>query len=160
MTALTAVVESWSSLYSNSWVLRSCVSFAHIGGLVGAGGCAVMTDRATILAYRRSDGERSRHLEAIGNAHRIVIGGLTVVALSGILLLLADLDAYLHSTAFWVKMAGVAALVINGGVLFAGWRKAVDGDGSAWVTLARASVVSLILWFATTLAGAVLPNAL
>jgi len=157
---LTAVAEGWSSLYSNSWMLRSCVSFAHIGGLVGAGGCAVMTDRATILAYRRRDDERRRHLEALGTAHRIVMGGLSVVAISGVLLLLADLDAYLHAVAFWVKMAGVAALVINGGVLFAAWRKAVDGDSSAWLTLARASVVSLILWSATTLAGAVLPNAL
>ena len=54
MTPLTHVVETWASMYSNSWALRSGISFAHIGGLVGAGGCAIAADRATILASGES----------------------------------------------------------------------------------------------------------
>jgi len=64
MVSLTQVAETWSSIYSSSWVLRSCLNFAHIGGLVGAGGCAIAADRATIIASRHSGagvGHARRH---------------------------------------------------------------------------------------------------
>ena len=74
--------------------------------------------------------------------------------------MLADLDAYLVSPAFWIKMALVAALLVNGG-------GAADPAASAQRVTPRriercaiAARVSLVLWFVTTLAGAVLPNAL
>jgi hypothetical protein len=39
-------------------------------------------------------------------------------------------------------------------------RRVESGDERAWVILKRVSIASLVLWFATTLAGVVLPNAL
>ena len=79
---------------------------------------------------------------------------------SGVLLLGADLDAYLESTAFWFKMALVALLLGNGLIVLRAERRVERGDQTGWPTLRRVSIASLILWFATTLAGVVLPNAL
>ena len=160
MTPLTHVVETWASMYSNSWALRSGISFAHIGGLVGAGGCAIAADRATILASGRGREDRVEHLETLHAVHRIVVAGLVIVAISGGLLLLADLDAYLHAAVFWIKMAAVVALTVNGARLVAAGRKAIVGADAEWSALRRASVASLVLWFVTTLLGTVLPNVL
>jgi hypothetical protein len=91
--------------------------------------------------------------------HILVVSGLAAVTVSGILLMLADLDAYLQSTAFWVKMALIVALTLNGLVLVRADRLVARGPRGA-STLRAASIISLVLWFATTLAGAVLPNAL
>jgi hypothetical protein len=43
-------LESWTSLCANHAALRTAVDFAHIGGLVTGGGCAITTDLATISA--------------------------------------------------------------------------------------------------------------
>jgi hypothetical protein len=72
----------------------------------------------------------------------------------------ADLDAYLSSTAFWVKMAFVVGLVINGAWLVRTTARAAYGDLQAVKRVPLVSLVSLSLWFLTTLLGAVLPNAL
>ncbi|HEY1306705.1 MAG TPA: hypothetical protein VGF24_24295 [Vicinamibacterales bacterium] len=160
MSTLASITESWSSIYSNSWALRSCINFAHIGGLVGAGGCAIAADRATLIAYDGDLRQRNRHMETFRGVHRVVVTGLALVTLSGVLLMLADLDAYLHARVFWIKMAGVVALTLNGFVIVRAGHRAEGGDDRSWRTLRRASMASLALWFATTLFGAVLPNVL
>lgn len=90
-------------------------------------------------------------------AHGIVIAGLAVVMFSGVLLFAANVDTYADSTAFWIKMGLVAALLVNGWALS---RAELDfaAAESAWPKLRRAAILSLALWLATTLAGAVLPN--
>lgn len=160
MSALASIAESWSSIYSNSWAVRSCLNFAHIGGLVGAGGCAIAADRATLIASGLDRESRVRHMDTFSSVHKVVVGGLAIVAISGVLLLLSDLDAYLHARAFWVKMAGVAALTINGALLVRAGERASVGDDGSWTTLRRTSIASLVLWFATTFLGAMLPNVL
>jgi uncharacterized membrane protein len=157
---LTHVVDAWSSLYSGSWAIRSSVNFAHIGALVGAGGCAIASDRATLIASRQSREDRVRHLAALHAVHRTIVAGLVVVVISGVLLMLADLDSYLHATVFWLKLGGVVALTINGARLVNTGRRASANDDAAWAALRGAAVASLVLWFTTTLLGAVLPNVL
>jgi uncharacterized membrane protein len=149
-------VQFWEHLYSNSAVLRTLIGFAHIAGLVIGGGMAIVADRATLRAYRRGE-DRGAELATIRSAHRVVIGGLAVVAVSGVLLLAADLDTYLHSRIFWIKMGLVALLLINGAALrvFAG---SAEADDRRWRQLAYAAGVSLSLWLLTTLTGAALPN--
>ena len=158
MVSLSALAENWSSLYSNSSALRSSLNFAHIGALLGSGGCAIATDRAVLMASHADRVHRMKLVQSLDGVHRIVIAGLAIVGVSGLLLLFADLDALLHSTAFWLKMAAVVALAINGGILFVAGRRAGAGHEAAWRGLRRASVASLVLWFTTTLLGAVLPN--
>jgi uncharacterized membrane protein len=149
-------VQGWEHLYSHSAVLRTLIGFAHIAGLVIGGGMAIVADRATLSAYRRGDG-RGAELATIRSAHRIVIGGLAVVAVSGALLLASDLDTYLHSRIFWIKMALVGLLLVNGFALTTFSRRA-DADDLKWRQLAYAAGISLSLWLLTTLTGAALPN--
>jgi len=155
---LAAVLEWWSSLYSNHATLRTAISFAHIGGLLGGGGCAIAADRATLLLPRNDVADRLVHIDAIRRAHQVVLGGLVILFISGVLLLGADVDTYIASRIFWLKMALIAALLVNGALLVRAERGGADLDTTDWLRLRRASLASLALWFLTTLLGAALPN--
>ena len=77
---------------------------------------------------------------------------------SGVLLFASDLDTFLYSKIFWIKMGLVALLLVNGGLVLRAERQAERGDDQAWSRLAWTSGISLALWLLTTLAGAALPN--
>jgi hypothetical protein len=160
MLSLREIADTWSSLYASSAALRSVVSFAHVGALVGGGGCAVAADLGILRALRRGRDSVRGELDRLHATHRIVIGGLVIVFVSGLLLALADVDAYLESTAFWIKMALVVGLALNGAALVLTSARAHDGDARAADRLGLLSRASLALWLLTTLMGAVLPNAL
>jgi hypothetical protein len=160
MVGIREAVDSWASIYANSASLRSVISFAHIAGLVGGGGCALAADRATLRAFRRAPDGIAAEIHHLHGVHRVVLSGLAIVIVSGALLMLADVDAYLSATAFWIKMALVAALFVNGSILVRSALAAEAGDRGAGRTLRRASIISIVFWFATTLVGAVLPNVL
>lgn len=154
------VADTWSSIYSNSPAIKSAVGFAHVGGLVGGGGCAIAADRATLKALRRPMTDAAHRLDELHGVHRIVIAGLAIVTVSGILLALADLDSYLQNTVFWIKMAFVVALLANGVLVMRAGSRVHAGDEAARGALKFACIASLTLWFATTLIGATLPNVL
>lgn len=160
MMPVRELVDTWASIYANSSALRSAISFAHVGALVGGGGCALAADRATLRAFRLAPGAVAAEINHLHGIHRVVLTGLAVMIVSGVLLMLADLDAYLEATAFWIKMGLVVALFVNGSILVRSALRAETGDGRAREMLRRTSIASIILWFATTLLGAVLPNAL
>jgi len=151
-------ITDWTTLYSNSAMLRTGVGFAHVAGLLAAGGSAIAADRATLVAWRRDAESRQAHARVLHGTHRMVVIGLIVVSASGALLLAADLDTYLHSWVFWTKMGLVALLLVNGTVLVHAGRRAQTGHQRAWTRLGYGSITSLVLWFATTLLGAALPN--
>jgi uncharacterized membrane protein len=155
---LTHLINAWTSLYSNSPVLRTGLGFAHVAGLVAGGGSAIAADRATLVAWRRDAASRLAHVQVLHGTHRVVLIGLTAVFASGLLLLGADTDTYLHSSVFWTKMALVGLLLANGIVLVRAGRRAQHGAQRAWVWLRFGSITSLALWFLTTLLGAALPN--
>ena len=159
MTDLLArSVEWWTALYSNHAVLRTVVVFAHVGGLLGGGGCAIAADRATLMLSTRDVGLVSAHLASIRRAHRVVVGGLIAICISGVLLLAADLETYLASGIFWTKMSLVGALLVNGAFLVRVERLARSGGGRGWSRMRQAAALSLLLWFLTTLLGTALPN--
>lgn len=148
----------WSEMYADSAVLRTIVEFAHVGGLLVGGGAAVAADRGTLSASRRDGASRQSHVRALHATHRIVVGSLIVVAASGFLLLAADLDTYLHSRVFWIKMAMVAGLLANGGLLFQAGRRALGGDAAAWTPMRYGAMASMTLWLSITLLGSALSN--
>jgi hypothetical protein len=160
MMPIRELADSWASIYANSAAIRSAVAFAHLGGLVSGGGCAVAADLGTLGALRRGFDALAPELARLHRAHRLVVSSLVVVTISGVLLMLADLDAYLASSAFWIKMALVVALGVNGAALMQTGGRAATGDARAVARLKLISLVSLTLWFGTTLMGSVLPNAL
>jgi hypothetical protein len=154
----THLFDVWTSFYSNHALLRTTVNFIHVGGLMLGGGCAVAADLATIEAVREGPIGRSSQLHVLKRTHTIVLTGIMGLVVSGLLLFAADADAFLHSRIFWLKMALMAMLLLNGVVMLRGERKVLRGDTRAWGRLHTVAVSSLLLWFLTTLAGAALPN--
>jgi hypothetical protein len=150
-------LSAWASAYSNSAVLRTALGFAHVGGLIAAAGAAFMIDRAILRAARAGSATRGAHLAELEASHPLVIGGLLVVIGSGLLLAGADLDTFLHSKMFWLKMALVVLLLANGWTLRRLGRAAPAAHPSSRA-LGRAALMSMVLWTLTTLAGAALPN--
>ena len=84
-SALSTAVQWWTGIYANHAVLRTAVSFAHIGGLVGGGGCAIAADYTTLVLRAESSVARTAHLESIRRTHRAVILGLVLLFVSGLL---------------------------------------------------------------------------
>jgi hypothetical protein len=130
----------------------------HIGGLVAGGGCAITADLATITAAREGSLPRMTQLQLLKRTHRIVVLGLAALVISGVLLFAADVETFLYSRVFWLKMGLMVLLLINGGLLLLGERQVKRGEPRAWARLHYTAVSSLVLWFLTTLAGAALPN--
>lgn len=155
---LTELVESWSSLYANHAALRTAIEFTHIGGLAAGGGCAIVVDLATITAAREGAALRPALLQVLKRTHHIIVLGLVAVSVSGVLLFAADVDTFLYSRIFWLKMGLMALLLANGALLLLVERQATRDDARAWARLHYMATASLVLWSLTTLAGAALPN--
>ncbi|HEX4633931.1 MAG TPA: hypothetical protein VH163_08870 [Gemmatimonadales bacterium] len=152
------LVARWAHLYSDHKAVSEAVNFVHFGGVLLAGGLAVAADRATLrLSDARLDGGTSSWaLTEIAGVHRLVLGGLGVVLVSGLLQTFADLDTYLTSVVFWSKMTLVAVLLANGWVRLRAEAAVRQGDPGAWPAYRRTSVASLVLWFTLVLFGTVL----
>ena len=155
---LSHVIESWVSLYANHAALRTGIEFMHIGGLVAGGGCAITADLATITAGRDGPAARTAQLQLLERTHFIVVLGLVALMMSGLLLFGADVQTFLYSRIFWLKMGLMVLLLVNGLLLLRGERQVQRGAPDAWARLHYTAVASLVLWFLTTLAGAALPN--
>ncbi len=155
------LVEPWARLYRDHAALESGVAFVHLGGLLAAGGFAVAADRGTLRAYGASPARRRSHLDDLAAIHRPVLIGLTIVMMSGVLMLAADLEPLARSAVFWIKMGLVAMLLANGLGLTRTEQKLRRDPNSPrdWAALRRWSAASLTLWFAVTLAGTLLTNA-
>ena len=157
---LARLVEPWNSLYSDSKAVATAVMFFHLVPLLIAGGAALTADRATIRASRLSLDERTRQLSELARTHAIVLFGLSLSLISGVLLFLSDVDEFLGSPWFWVKLAFVGLLLANGFVMTRTERALANGgdQGVLWGRLRTISMLSLILWTATTLVGVALTN--
>jgi uncharacterized membrane protein len=159
MAAIRDIVEAWASFYANSPAARSAVTFTHVGALVVGGGSAIAADLGTIRAMRGDGAALRAELARLHATHRLVTASLALVVVSGILLTLADFDAYVASRAFWIKMGLFAALLANG-VVIVSTTAARRDDPRVHARLRLAALASLVLWLSTLLLGTVVPNVL
>lgn len=157
--------EPWNHLYSHSKLVSGSVTGAHILALVFGGGYAIAADRSTLRAHRRDHALRVHQLDEVAAIHRPVLVALGVSFVSGVLLALADVETFLPSPAFWVKLAFVALLLANGAVLthterslHARLHTGADDDTALWARLRFLAISSVTLWTATAIAGLVLSN--
>lgn len=160
-SALARLFEPWAHLYADSKVIATIVTFGHVASLLMAGGLAVATDRATLRALRLAAAERGRHLEDLSGVHRLVVGGLTLSVITGILLFASDVETFIGSWIFWLKMAMICVLLANGYAMTRAERslRADAAESSpAWGNLRRTALMSMGLWYAITLAGVALTN--
>jgi uncharacterized membrane protein len=158
-SALVTLLEPWAEAYGNSGALPTLIVFGHLAGLLLAGGTAIVLDRATLRVSSGPTDERQRQLDALHAGHRWVIGGLALSALTGVLLLTADIETYVASAVFWTKMGLIGLLLVNGYVMTRAERGArTTPDGARWNALRSRAITSLVLWFAVVLAGVALVN--
>jgi uncharacterized membrane protein len=157
-SALARLVEPWNSLYSDSKAVASAVMFFHLVPLLIAGGAALTADRATLRASRASGDDRTRQLGELARTHAIVLVGLALSFVSGVLLFLSDVDEFLGSPFFWVKLGLVGLLLLNGFMMTRAEKALASGGDQTtlWARLRTISVLSQLLWISTTLAGVVL----
>jgi hypothetical protein len=158
LATLHDLFVAWGSFYANHALTRTMITFLHIGGLVVAGGAAITADRGLLWSARRRSEDLSAQLAATRSTHGFVLWGLVLVTISGLLLFAADVDTFWTSRVFWIKMALIVFLVVNGATLMRSERRARAGETSVWRTLRWTAAASLLLWTLTTLAGAALLN--
>src|SRR5258705_6123876 len=115
--ALVKVFEPWNSLYGHSKVISTTVITAHLGAMFLGGGLAVAADRATLRTAAERPDERARQLAEVSDVHRPVLIAIAFLFISGIAMALADLENFLTSPFFWVKIGLVTLLLINGALL-------------------------------------------
>jgi len=144
MSGVAAAVASWAHLFNNNHAVNTAVTFAHFAGVLIGGGMALAADRAAFRPVPQPADPR---------VHRWVAVALVVIFVSGILMMLADLDTYLTSWAFWIKMGLVVVLLGNG---YARIRAEAHPAGGRW--LRRTSAVSAALWLTILLAGTILTS--
>jgi hypothetical protein len=164
--ALEDALSPWASAYSDSTALSTTVTALHLIGMLVGGGLAIAADRATLRISHEKPGERERHLGELKAVHRPVLIALTVLFISGLGMLAADIKTFLASPVLWVKLGMVALLVINGVVLERTEAKLRRNGGTSdgpppdlWGRLRGAAVASISLWIATLIAGSVLTSA-
>jgi uncharacterized membrane protein len=156
---IEAIVTHWASFYANHATARTIVTFIHVAPLIASAGTAFTVDRDMLGWWKLEKSERLARLAKLRDTHRTVMAGLGLIVVSGVLLLASDLDAFLHSKFFWIKMALVALLLVNGGYMLIAERRAfADADSRSWSHLRLSAAFSLALWLLTTLAGVTLPN--
>lgn len=164
MTAFPVLVRlaaPWADFYSNHPLVQSTVVFAHLAGQMVGGGAAIATDRAAVRAYRADDTSRQHHLHRLHQVHRTVLVSLVLVVASGLLLLASDLETFLVSPIYWLKMGTVLLLAINGWVLTRTGHRlegATIDWGRGWARMRTTSLISLVLWLVIVFAGVLLVN--
>lgn len=155
---VSRTAEPWSKLYGDHKAVSAAVAFFHLAPLIIAAGAAVASDRATLRVAGGGVAERARQLQELAGIHTVVLGGLALSLVSGVLLLLSDVQTFVDSVFLWIKLALVATLLLNGFLMTRteARLKGSGEDGPLWRRLRILAVTSLILWLATTLAGVVL----
>jgi hypothetical protein len=144
----------WSALYSDHQAVSVTVRFLHLAGLLVGGGTALVADRHLLGTVSRDTVARNAALAMAGASHRIVVPALVLMASTGLLMATADLETFLSSRLFWIKMIIVGLLLLNGVVLVLTERAAVRSGGDRdWARLRAVSAASAVLWLSALLAG-------
>ncbi len=156
----------WQTLYSDSVLLSTVVTALHLIGMLIGGGLAIAADRATLRISEEAPGQREWHLGELNAIHRLVLLAMSLLFLTGLMMIAADVKTFVTSPVLWVKLSLVALLVVNGVVLERTETALRRTSGSAvaspeklWSRLRVSAVCSIALWIATLVAGVFLVNA-
>ncbi|MFI5227557.1 MAG: hypothetical protein ACHQWU_00725 [Gemmatimonadales bacterium] len=151
-------LDPWNHLFAHSKMVAGTVTGAHIISLM-FGGLAIAADRTTLRVDRFDSAARATQLREVRAVHAPVIAALVVLLVSGVLLAASDVETFLPSIWFWLKITLVVLLLINGGVLTAAERKlGAELTDAGWSRLRTLAWTSITLWTATAVVGIVLSN--
>ncbi|HKY98024.1 MAG TPA: hypothetical protein VJL35_09230 [Gemmatimonadaceae bacterium] len=161
LASLENLFAPWQQLYSDSAVVSIAVTALHLLGMLVGGGLAIAADRATLRITGEKPGDRERHLGELNAIHRPVFLALSLLFVTGILMIASDVTTFLNSPILWLKLGLVALLVVNGVVLErteTSLRRA-DSPNELWGRLRLAAICSIALWIATLVVGTTLVSA-
>jgi hypothetical protein len=156
-TISAGITTWWPSYYGNHQLASVAVRFLHLAGVLMAGGTGLFVDRQVLDAIRAGTQERENALVILGRTHIRVLSWMALIALTGVLMTAADAETFLPSKLYWLKMALVLLLLLNGAAMYlAGRRSRRIGIDSGWPRLAATSAISAVLWLITMFLGTLL----
>jgi uncharacterized membrane protein len=159
---IAAAVKPWNEPYSHSKAVSASVTFVHLGSLLLGGGFAVASDRAALRVRTADVDERRRVLRDFAGIHRPVVTALGVMIVSGLAMMLADVETFLVSPVYWTKMALFVVLLANGYLVMRTEQSLTTNPSPSnplWGRFTMGAVASLTLWLTTTLIGVILMSA-
>ena len=159
VTTLAELAQPWADWFGDHKIAQRGVTWLHISGIMVAGGLAIASDRAALRVLNGTVDDRSRVLRDFSQVHRPILTGLAVVIGSGLLMMLADVEAILPSPVYLTKMGLFAALLFNGWLIQQNERQlALDpSPGNArWKRFKYSAVASIALWLLVALGGVTL----
>src|SRR6266404_4696934 len=118
-TAVSQLLARWGHFYGHTPV-RASVTYLHLLGILVGGGVAVSADRAS-LGLSPATPDWSQELARLASVHRWVLGGLTLIFASG-LLMRAETALRKGVATGWrgFRRASAASLVLWLAILLAG----------------------------------------
>ena len=157
----------WHDRFGGSTIYPIVTEATHLLAMFVGGGLAVAADRTTLRLQREKRELRRAVLNELCYLHRPVLIALSISLLSGLAFATADIDVFLLSPAFYIKMGFVGLLLANGALLQrteVSLRKALKDDPvradafatRQWDRLRFRSICSIALWSATLVAGVIL----
>ncbi len=165
LQSLAHALQPWQSIYSSSKIVATIVTSLHVTALLFGGGFAVAADRTTLRALSWDGNARRGALDELDVVHTPVLMAITLSFITGILLATADIETFVKSPYFWVKLSLVALLLLNG-VFLRGTERAARAAVAAgasgddlYARLKVTSWLSIALWTAVLIAGVTLTNA-
>jgi hypothetical protein len=154
---LIGLLSWWTDYYGDHRLISVSIRFLHLAGIVLAGGTGLFSDRRVLRAARTRSEPPEAVLAFLGKTHTHVIAWLLVVIITGALMTAADTATFLVSLVYWIKMAAVALLVVNGTALVLLERRAARrGAAAVWPHVILASSLSAIFWLGALFMGVLL----
>ena len=131
---------------SSAWLFPA-IECVHLIGLVLLGGAVLLVD-LRLLGL----GLRDQPVHVVGAAgHRLLLGGVTLMILTGIPLFLSEAIKCYYSQAFWVKITTLVPAIVFALTMR---RRVVSPDRQPGrLTMTLTAVASLALWFTVAAAG-------
>jgi hypothetical protein len=132
---------------SSLWLFPA-IECVHLIGLVVLGGAVLLVD-LRLLGL----GLRDQPLPVVQAAgHRLLLGGIALMVLTGVPLFLSEAIKCYYSQAFWLKITTLVPAIVFSVTIRRRVASAPDGHRSR-ATLALTGVASLALWFTVAAAG-------
>ena len=157
---LVGIAAPWHVLFGRSAPVEMSVVGTHVLSMLVAGGLAIAHDRGTLRAGRWTRAIREHHLTELHAVHRTIVVALAVCMLSGIALFAADVNTYVVSVPFWIKMGLITMLLGNALFMTASEGALRLGSGgaaaAAWSRIRTSSIASAVLWSSIVLVSIVL----
>lgn len=165
LATVDALAEPWQKLYAHSTVVATLVLFGHVAGLLVAGALTFSREAGILRLDLADDDARGHYLRSATPMRAPLAIALGIAMFNGLLLFLADLEAFAVSPVFWTKMLLVVLLLVTLGVasrldarLFGESDGATEGHERLWRRRRTCAWTTAALWFALVLSGSALAS--